>query len=860
MDKKAFAEAEAFSRSVKEFLENPEKVKLLEKENLTSFLKFEEILGASVFEFRNGSLRWNEKYNFKNVEDLLKASADKSLREFIEYTFVNSKGIIKDAASSFYMFKNILSIQKFGLLPEIAEFIKSVPPEISSDLIEQLLTKENLDLFNKKQWQEAFKNIIYKDTQKLRDNKELNGFIKNLLLRTGQNNLNTGEIIHFENLYSYENKKEIYALCELTKEWNYSAQAREIKDIAENCEIFKDKTIFKPEFILFAKKLKEEFGLEINNLSYSIRELAKIFGDTELKNNLLNEKTISFFKGIGKKFNFRFNIKYQNVEDLIFVAKDEDFQELLKNDEAVKFIQTSLFNFNLEQATLNLIKSVSPEFYPIFHKLSSMFNFKIQKMSEVRFKLFIDSLNIIKENQEKILPVLTKFNNLGWFHHEMIEVEGANLKKITDDKILEEKIFNQENLNFINRTINTHGFSAGDIIKLTLIEEKKKRVAEQLRDDFNLKIYPYQMYEGNIAADLPSFLMLDPFIKKAVIENNFENYKIRVSQKICDEFLRVGDAAHNFLESIKEKGWITIQTYNRLYAGRRKNIGFESYAYQPKKGDSHPTINVTFYEMKPGKNHFKNNDSFSVSSYEDENGFYEGDIGNSVKIKIYPETYKIYKEAWQKYENADKSIKKKFLKNFSWYAEPKKYKEEYKQEELLRNETLPAGPALNGHSHFYFTPYGIVSGCVSEAKEQSGILSKNHPAVKGAEVITGHKEMLLDFLKTRGEILSIERGEEVIPEGAVTVKIKNLDLPKQLERMALPPNITLGEMILNLHLEQYLYKEIKINDNLLNDLMFQFINYGEIVARANGKILKLEDRIEPNTKVVFEKQKEAIAA
>lgn len=78
--------------------------------------------------------------------------------------------------------------------------------------------------------------------------------------------------------------------------------------------------------------------------------------------------------------------------------------------------------------------------------------------------------------------------------------------------------------------------------------------------------------------------------------------------------------------------------------------------------------------------------------------------------------------------------------------------------------------------------------------------------------------------------------------------------------MILPPNMTLGEMILNLHLEQYLHKEIGANEFLLNDIMEQ-LNSGEIAAKANGKILKLDNKIEPNAKIIFEKQfEETLAA
>lgn len=92
-------------------------------------------------------------------------------------------------------------------------------------------------------------------------------------------------------------------------------------------------------------------------------------------------------------------------------------------------------------------------------------------------------------------------------------------------------------------------------------------------------------------------------LKKEITKNRtlkdvplYELFKSIFIQQTCLDFLYEGDIAHETLEKIKEKGWITIQTYNRLYTARRKFIGFESYAYRPKKGDHHPVINVTYYK------------------------------------------------------------------------------------------------------------------------------------------------------------------------------------------------------------------------------------------------------------------------
>lgn len=301
--------------------------------------------------------------------------------------------------------------------------------------------------------------------------------------------------------------------------------------------------------------------------------------------------------------------------------------------------------------------------------------------------------------------------------------------------------------------------------------------------------------------------------------NFFNEYKSEISNAGCVNFLNQGDIAHEALEKIKEKNWITIQTYNRLYAARRRVIGYESYAFLPKKGESHPTINVTFYGFNFPQD-----------------------------IITYEENYKIYENTIKKHKNKE-DLKNNFI---SWSVEPKNYPEDLNIEKIA-NFILPIGVAKNGHSHFYATPYGIVSGCVSENPERSGLLKKPYSGRLGVNV-TGHKEMLLDFLRKEEkynliteESLNRENSEIL---NAISVKFENLNLFRGLEKMVLPGNIALSEVLINLHIEQYLHNNLIPTPGLLEDLKTG-IKENKIQAFLGDKKLGITDIIPGNSKIIF---------
>lgn len=302
--------------------------------------------------------------------------------------------------------------------------------------------------------------------------------------------------------------------------------------------------------------------------------------------------------------------------------------------------------------------------------------------------------------------------------------------------------------------------------------------------------------------------------------NIHETYKNALIQQTCMNFLYEGDVAHEVLEKIKEKNWITIQTYNRLYAARRKNTGYESYAYRPKKGNTHPVINVSFYkdERPASMDHYKKN-------------------------------YQLYEKRMEKIEKN----KDAFIKNFkSWYDEPKKYPGD-PELALVVNYTLPIGISANGHTHYYATPYGIVSGCIAENRKEE-LVEKDFVSsigTLGIQLVSGHKEMLADFLRSQGA-LEKAKTEYITPENAVTIDFDTISFPSELKEMILPSHITVAEALLNLHLEQYLHP-ITPDEQLLITLM-KNIGEGKIQLIADDTIVNINTILERGQKILLKKK------
>lgn len=761
------------------------------------------------------------RVHLEDLPDFIKISQDENI---LELAFFLKK--LGHNIPHYDMFKSMEALQKEGVIKTLTEKILEFnvdPYAILKKIFASRHAYQQTDSSKKEDIESGCQEL-----KNLAESAESGEYDEKLMQFAYQISVLQEKTIDVESLplvrSLMENKKEVLALFEMFKKFNVPFNLAEIHDslsvFLENKENFE--TIFRPEFQSFLEDMREKLDYKIkwhhlffnkDKKNYSLKlNLSELFKNNDLKEKLFSEEGVKMIKFLGG-----FNIEKQRNYETLIDGKVLPFLEKLK--------EVFLYHYNsndLNDYSDNFIIQCEND----------------QKLKDILFK---------KDTEQFYKQLRETFSYEFQFYKLKKYLEFAENEKIKSE------LFKPETVNFIKL------FSDCDIVRdaesLIIIKEGERKIITRLATDLDSK---FRVNILNDAFHTLHSVITDKSLQKEVKKEKYDLYKIRVSQNICADFLKYGDAAHELLEKIKEKNWITIQTYNRLYAARRKNIGFESYAYHAKPNENHPTINVTYYGMDFGESRLKNNKEFTVSSYLDDNGFYEGDIG-SVKVKIYPETYKIYKEALERYKSG-KETEKSFFANFSWYPQPKKYKEEFSQEEFLTNKALPAGPAPNGHSHFYFTPYGIVSGCVSESIQQSDILKKDHPLSKGAWLITGHKEMLLDFLKKSGEILSYEKEMEAIPGEAVTVKIENLDLPKQMEQMILPSNITLGEMILNLHIEQYLHKEVEANEHLLNDIMEQ-LNSEEITAEANGKILKLDDKIEPDAKVIFKKQfEEAMAA
>lgn len=357
------------------------------------------------------------------------------------------------------------------------------------------------------------------------------------------------------------------------------------------------------------------------------------------------------------------------------------------------------------------------------------------------------------------------------------------------------------------------GYSPFDINQYAVLLNLLKQVTLAKKTDtyFPLSSDVFQR-SVELTKDSSTFSFLKTFVEETIAHDFPEKNRsliVQITHYICTSFLYHGDVAHELLETIKEKGWISIQTYNRLYAARRRFIGHVSYAYKPKKGDRHPVINVTYY-----KHHTPEN------------------------MTPYSRNYKLYE---QKKEKLPQSF-------ISWYDEPKKYPADPEYEKVV-SLCLPIGIADNGHTHYYATPYGIVSGCIAENRKEE--MMNFGPL--GVGLVTGHKEMLTDFLRRQGAMVETKY-ENTIPGHAVTIDFDRGDFPAQLKEMLLPPHISLGEALLNLHLEQYLHDDVAPNEQLLTDLMHD-IAEGKVRIMVNNKEADITDTLIASSKITLEKKK-----
>lgn len=299
---------------------------------------------------------------------------------------------------------------------------------------------------------------------------------------------------------------------------------------------------------------------------------------------------------------------------------------------------------------------------------------------------------------------------------------------------------------------------------------------------------------------------------------------------------------------------MTIQTYNRLYAARRAFTGFESYAYSPRQGEKHPVINVSFYGSMFRD---KGESLLEGGGAKDENGFLQnGSISGKEAIKVYAPNFELYQKKVKEYQALkSQEAKEAFLENFKWNGNYAEFSNDPEYEKIA-DTSLPIGASPNGHTRFYATPYGIVSGCVS----QEGIFEAESQNL-GVWLVTGHKEMLKDFMEKQEAHKKFTEEIKKPKAGGFEIKFENTDIPPELEKAILPANISVGEFLLNLHFEQYLHSGFKPRQDFLKELMRKF-DEGEITVMAGDAPLKLDDKIPPHSKirVVGQKQEEEFLA
>ncbi len=553
----------------------------------------------------------------------------------------------------------------------------------------------------------------------------------------------------------------------------------------EDVSRYKEK-VFSPLVVEFFNQLRKDYGIKFQLNDIATLILAADERDIEL---FFTPEQIEDFDQKEKD-------EFERIKNLKTRLSDEKTKEFIKTT----FADTSSFS------ELQEIAYIKEENFPFIRALSERFGYKFKRGDLWNDDQILDFFSANPQAQEKL------------FSHNKEELASMEnrLVSITGNE----------------RAVKEHPFRVFEVIandSLKFLESIKEELPNTARLVFNN----------------PDALR---YIPKGA-NKKFENIKTFITPKVCEDFLYSGNLAHEALEEIKEKDLITVQTYNRLYAARRRYTGYNSYAYHPKEGEIYPAINVSDYANDLGEKENEKN-KLEVDTTLDSNGFLDGNIGYQERLKIYPETYASYQATKEKFNLLTNEEKGKFLEQFSWYSPPKKYEKD-PEYELLVNNVLSLGIAENGHAHFYATPFGIISGCVSEFPESSGIFDKNHLAAKGIGRITGHREMLLDYIaRHRDKNYSYKEEAKNIPESALTIEFENMNLSKELQEMVLPSGIPLSEVFTNLHLEQYLHNTIT-PDKYLLDMLGNNLRTGKMLAMIDNKEIALNDIIPQGSKIIL---------
>lgn len=708
-------------------------------------------------------------------------------------------------------------------------------------------------------FQEATSSPVFK---KLAEDKQAAEFIKNIIQISGVNNIGriTDEAKVIRGIDQLKGKPEALAACQLITQGSFyyhvdpslDSQLGDILKIVEDKELLEE--LVHPRFQQFIKDLREKLGVYIiESYFYEIRNKYGNFYDLYRSDifieSLRSEKFVTLLK---RQERHRFNpITFRKLAEIPDVVdKVENFERTFDItiqpshiDILPQLLSSSYFEQSLQPKTV--------EFYKKLHDAYS-YTIEVSERSIEQLCSSVDKEQEIFSHDAKAF--YTDVHKI--FDYNLNLAELPQLLSFKGNNDLKEKIFANDNVAFIKRVGEVKELS--DIETFTNLPENRRKVVERLHQDFNYRFRAREVHEDRYPYSIIPRIGFDKGIEEDIEQGNEISYKTRAAQEICLGFLYEGDPAHDYLEYIKENQWITIQTYNRLYAARRSHIGFDSYAYIPQEGESHPIINTTFYGNSLRDILYRKRDDLHVDKVADNEGFYPGSIGGTA-IRIYPETYQLYADTLKAY--FEKGEKLDIIPaQFSWFPS-RKISTKTDNEQIL-NQALPLGVALNGHTHYYATPYGIISGCVSVPPKMSGIFEDEHIAARAVGVITGHREMLQDFFKRQEEKESKENKnyQETTSANGITINISETDIPKELESMILPGNITLREVLLNLQIEQYL-QHIHRNAQLIQKLIKE-VEADDVEVFLENKKLSLTDSIPGGSKIImkFKEKSQQIAA
>jgi len=186
-----------------------------------------------------------------------------------------------------------------------------------------------------------------------------------------------------------------------------------------------------PNILLLLKELNQKLGYDLiyTQIGCDLNSLKKLAESGELQAQLFSEKTMDFYHKLKESFDYKFT--FNAMEELIAGANDVSFQDLLFKEETKNFIKET-FNITNNLWSLQQIKNIDPNFYPLFLRLSRKVGYKLRGQEFAK-----EQVEFLLQHEEEIIKTYNLFYQL--FQRQGLDIlqNAPEIYKIATSGILE---------------------------------------------------------------------------------------------------------------------------------------------------------------------------------------------------------------------------------------------------------------------------------------------------------------------------------------------------------------------------------------------------------------------------------------